>query len=53
MLPDGNHRWLYGHVTAGKVAAILLLPDERIQIEEWKMAPFRKSNNPDLYRKTL
>ena len=53
LLPDGNHRWLYGHVTAGKVAAILLLPDERIQIEEWGMAPFRKSNDPDLYNKTL
>lgn len=53
VLPDGNHRWLYGHVTARKVSAILLLPKEEIKIEEWNMAPFRNAHNPDLYKKTL
>jgi hypothetical protein len=53
MLPDGNHRWLYGHVTAGRVSAILLLPKEEIKIEEWGMAPFRHANNPKIYERTL
>ena len=52
-LPDGNHRWLYGHVTAWKVSAILILPNEEIKIDDWNMAPFRNSANPDLYKKTL
>ena len=53
ILPDGNHRWLYGHVTAERVSVILLLPEEQIQIEEWQMAPFKNSNKVNLYDKTL
>ena len=51
--PDGNRRWLYGHVTSQRVLTILLDPSEKIDIEWWGMANFRNAHNPDLYKKTL
>ena len=53
VLPDGNKRWLYGHVTAKQVSAILFLPDEKIDPENSWVAPFRHMHNENIYSKTL
>ncbi len=53
VLPDGNKRWLYGHITAQKVSAILFLPDEKIDPENSWVAPFRHMHHENIYSKTL
>lgn len=52
-IPDGNHRWLIGYVTSGRVEAIVYGSTERLDVEAHGLAPFRNADSPRLYERTI